>query len=188
MTRFLLHGVLATIIAILLAGCVAKKITNQIPERQGTKAYLKKDYSEAAAKYAEAAKNGNANAKYALATMYMVGEGVDKDMDKTLLLLEQACAQEQKDALLMLGLFYVYGDYVPTDAIKGAALIYRAGVARNDVAMYYMAHLYAAGVGVEKNLRRAQMWMNNAKEFGFPIKDELLTLKGLEALYDNGPG
>ncbi|BDQ36760.1 hypothetical protein SYK_11200 [Pseudodesulfovibrio nedwellii] len=185
MNRFLKYSVFFILITLLPAGCVVEKVTNQIPERQGTKAYLKKDYDTAITKYEYAAENDNANAKYALATMYMEGEGVEKDMNKALQLLEQACDQEQKDALLMLGLFYVYGDNVPTDEIKGAELIYRAGVAENDVAMYYMGHLYAAGVGVKKDLRRAQMWMNNAKKFGFPVKEELLTLKGLEALYDN---
>lgn len=185
MINFLKCSVFLLLITLLPAGCVVEKVTNQIPERQGTKAYLKKDYDTAVTKYTYAAENDNANAKYALAIMYMEGEGVDKDMGKTLQFLEQACVQEQKDALLMLGLFYLYGDNVPTDEVKGADLIYRAGVAQNDVAMYYMGHLYAAGIGVTKDLRRAQMWMNNAKEFGFPVKEELLTLKGLEALYDN---
>nr|WP_321514002.1 tetratricopeptide repeat protein [uncultured Pseudodesulfovibrio sp.] len=183
MSHFLKLSLILLLLVFLSVGCVAEKMINQIPERQGTKAYLKKDYTTAIAKYGEASRNDNADAKYALATMYMEGKGVDKDMAKTLQLLEQACAQEQKDALLLLGLFYVYGDNVPTDAARGASLIYRAGVAKNDVAMYYMGHLYAAGVGVEKDLRRARMWMNNAKEFGFPVKKELLTLKGLEALY-----
>lgn len=168
-----------------LSGCVAEKVISQVPERQGTRAYVKKEYPEAAQKYEQAIGMGNANAMYYLAVMYLEGEGVPKDAARTVELLEKACEQEQKDALLMLGLFYVYGDNVEKDPEKGAQLIYRAGVARNDVAMYYMGHLYAAGLGVDKDIKHAQMWMYNAKRFDFPVPDKLLTKQGLENLYPN---
>lgn len=173
---------LLIIVTLLLTGCV---VANQITEKQAEKAFLKKDYDAAFAKYTSAAKDGSANAQYFLGTMYLEGEGVDKDVNKALELLNQASEQEQKDALLMLGLFYVYGDHVEKDPKKGADLIYRAGLARNDVAMYYMGHLYAAGLGVDKDIRHAQMWMYNAKRFDFPVPPELLTKQGLEDLYDN---
>lgn len=177
--RYFLAPLFAT---VLLSGCV---VTNQILERQGTKAYLKKDYPVALEKFSTAAESGSDYAQYSLAVMYLEGEGVDKDTDKAVQLLTQAADNGQSDAQLMLGLFYVFGDYVTKDPVKGADLIYKAGVNENDVAMYYMGHLYAAGVGVDKDLTRAQMWMQNAKRFGFPVEDELLTLSGLEALYED---
>ncbi|MCJ2164978.1 MULTISPECIES: tetratricopeptide repeat protein [unclassified Pseudodesulfovibrio] len=172
------YTLLLSTIVLLLTGC-----TSSMMERQGTKAYLEKDYATAKMKYDEAIVEGNADAMYHLAVMYAEGQGVQQDYAKAASLLEQAVAQEQEDAQLMLGLFNIYGDGVPKDPAKGAELIKASAVNGNDTAMYYLGNLYAAGLGVQKDLTQALHWMEQAKKAGFPVKDELLTKDGLAALY-----
>jgi hypothetical protein len=168
------------VLLLLLTGCVMSTMN----ERQGTKAYLEKDYASARMKYEEAVADGNAQAMYHLAVMYAQGQGVEQDYAKAAGLLEQSAALGQEDARLMLGLFHLYGDGVPRDLARGAALIATAAENGNDTAMYYLGNLYAAGLGVEKNLDKGLYWMQEAKNAGFPVKDELLTLDGLAALYE----
>lgn len=171
---------LPALLTLALTGCVA---TSQIAERQGTRAYLQKDYATALARYTEAAQGGNARAQYLLAVMYAEGEGVDRDYARAAGLLQQASDQNLDDATVMLGLFHVYGDGVPADPAKGAALIARAADRGNDVAMYYLANLYAAGIGVERDIPRALDWMRKAKQAGFPVEPAMLTKEGLAAAY-----
>lgn len=174
------NPLLPALLALALTGCV---VASQITERQGTRAYLQKDYATALAKYTEAAEAGNAMAQYHLAVMYAEGEGVDKDLERAASLLQQASDQNLDEATLMLGLFHVYGDGVPADPAKGAALITRAADRGNDVAMYYLGNLYAAGLGVDRDIPQALAWMRKAKRAGFPVEDVMLTEEGLAAAY-----
>ncbi|WP_316899621.1 tetratricopeptide repeat protein [Pseudodesulfovibrio indicus] len=178
MKRRILQYALVPALALLLTGCVMSIMT----ERQGTKAYLDKDYAEAKAKYEEAVADGNADAMYHLGVMYAEGQGVKQDYAKAAQLLQQAAAQNQDDAQLMLGMFYIYGDGVPQDPAKGAALIKAAAENRNDTAMYYLGRLYALGLGMPKDLDQALTWMQDAQRAGFPVQEELLTKEGLASL------
>ena len=83
----------------------------------------------------------------------------------------------------MLGLFNVYGDGVPANPEKGAQLITQAAENGNDVAMYYLGHLYAAGLGVPKDSAKGLYWMNKARDNGFPLEESIQTEEDVEALY-----
>ncbi|WP_319584424.1 tetratricopeptide repeat protein [uncultured Pseudodesulfovibrio sp.] len=168
------------LLLLLLTGCVM----GTMYERQGTSAYLEKDYATAKAKYEEAVASGNPQAMYHLAVMYAEGQGVEQDQCKAAELLEKAAALGQDDARLMLGLFNLYGDGVPRDVNKAAGLIKTAAENGNDTAMYYLANLYAAGLGVQKDVDKGLYWMLEARDAGFPVKDELLTRDGLAGLYE----
>lgn len=176
-TRFVKYVLLLAAVSVIATGCLSSMTV-----RQGTKAYLYKDYATAKAKYEEAIEAGNADAMYHLAVMYAEGKGVQQDYAKAAALLQQAVAQEQEDAQLMLGLFYVYGDGVEMNPAKGAELVKASAVNGNDVAMYYLGTFYAKGVGVPKDIAMAKHWMQEAKDSGFPVKPELLTDAGLMAL------
>ena len=177
--RYFGLALILAMMVILQAGCMSVVV-----ERQGTRAYLKKDYDTARMKFEEAASQGNAQAMYHLAVMHAEGLGGRQDFPRAAELLEQAVAQGHDDARLMLGLFNIYGDGVPRNPAKGAALIAASAEDGNDTAMYYLANLHAAGLGVEKNLDHALLWMQKAKDAGFPAKEELLTRGGLAALYE----
>lgn len=180
MRQFIKYILPLTISMVALASCV---VTGQMAERRGTKAYLLKDYGTAYTEYTTAAAEGEPNAQYHLAVMYAEGQGVEKDLVKAAQLLREASDQNQADAQLMLGLFNIYGDGVPVNPEKGAELITKAAEARNDVAMYYLANLYAAGLGVKKDIPTALAWMIQAQGHGFPIEEELLTEEYMEGLY-----
>ncbi|MBG0789787.1 MAG: sel1 repeat family protein [Desulfovibrionaceae bacterium] len=168
--RFVKHVLLLLAAATLCAGC----IMSAIAEKQGRTAYMDKDYATAKVKFEEAAAQGNADAMYHLANMYVEGKGVPQDYAKAAGLLEQAAAQDHDDARLMLGLFYLYGDGVAPDPVRGAQLIKTSAENGNDVAMYYLGNLYASGTGVTRHYPSALYWLQQAKSAGFPVKDELL--------------
>jgi len=180
--RFMQQALILTMIALFSGGCV---VMAQMAERKGNKAYQRQDYATAFEQYSEAADNGSATAQYHLAVMYAEGQGIQEDMTKAAALLQQASAQGQEDAQLMLGLFYVYGDGVKQDPAKGAEWIKTSAEKGNDVAMYYLGNLYAAGLGVTKDIPTALYWMGQAKDSGFPVKDDHLTEAGLASLYES---
>ncbi len=173
------HLMIIALAVAIVSGCVASHRL----ERQGTKAYLAKDYQTAQAKYNEAIAEGSVNANYHLAVMYAEGQGVDQDYAKAAGLLKTAEAQGNNDARLMLGLFNVYGNGVPENPEEGARLITLAAKRGSDVAMYYLGHLYAAGLGVDQDIPTALSWMQKAKSKGFPVKEEFLTAEGLKKSY-----
>ncbi len=180
MKRTALNSIIIIAFAVaIFSGCVA---SNRL-ERQGTKAYIAKDFQTAVIKYNEAIADGSIKANYHLAVMYAQGEGVEQNYSKAAELLKTAEAKGDNDARVMLGLFNVYGDGVPANPEKGAKLISIAAEEGSDVAMYYLGHLYAAGLGVEKDIPMALKWMKKANKKGFPVKKEFLSVEGLKKLY-----
>ncbi len=180
MVKTLITSLSVCILATLICGCV---VTGQMAERRGTKAYLLKDYPTALTNYQEAVAEGDKDAQYHLAVMYAEGQGVAKDIKRAAELLKLAAAQDQTDAQLMLGLFNIYGDGMPVNPEEGARLITLAAEAGNDVAMYYLANLYAAGLGVKKDLTKGLYWMQQAREHDFPVEDSIKTEADIDALY-----
>lgn len=159
-------------------GCVAGQVT----QRRGDKAYRAQDYTTAATEYTEAVASGNLNAMYHLGVMYMEGQGVSKDATKGATLVHQAAEAGLADAQLMYGLFSIYGDGVPMNPLEGIRWLTMAADQENDIAMYYLGTVYAMGLGVNTDIPTALLWMNKAKENGFPVEDALLTEQGLSTL------
>ena len=173
------HIILSFCSALLAAGCM----TTYGLEQQGIRAYSDRNYETAYKNFSRSVEYGREKAKYHLAVMFAEGNGVEQDYKKAAQLLNDAAKAGSSDAELMLGLFYVQGDGVAQNPEKGFEFISAAAKKDNDVAMYYLGHLYASGIGVKQNFDTALEWMEKAKENGFPVKEELLTTRGLRALY-----
>ncbi len=74
------HIMIIVLAAAVASGCVAN---NRRLERQGTKAYIAKDFQTAQTKYTEAIAEGSVKANYHLAVMYAEGKGVRQDYEMT---------------------------------------------------------------------------------------------------------
>ncbi|ACU60725.1 SEL1-like repeat protein [Chitinophaga pinensis] len=95
---------------------------------------VKQNYEQAVYYYGVAVENGNAFAKWRLACLYMDGNGVDTDLEKALLLLHEAVA-EQAEAHLDLVAIYMSADYYDEDK-AGAHLAAAEEAEVPDVATY----------------------------------------------------
>ena len=126
MKRLMLHLVVATNIVVtsstvsaetkkvnlsaglnyVLSQVVTKGDNNQSHHNMGMLYYLGKkgvpvDHKKAAEWFSKAAVNGFAPSQYALAVMYLNGDGVPQDAKKGVTLLQSAARQGQPDAVKM---------------------------------------------------------------------------------------
>lgn len=95
---------------------------------------VKADDRAAAYWFGLAAAQGHRASEYALAGMYLEGEGgLPKDMGKATDLLFESAAQGFDKAQLALGISYEFGEGVPRNRTKAIALIRKSGLS-NEIA------------------------------------------------------
>jgi TPR repeat protein len=128
----------------------------------GLAAYDQGDYATAYRELAAAAAGGAPAAQYALARMYLSGEGVSRDSATGMKWLREAATAGVGPAQYQLGVSYELGIITPQDYGK-AARWYRIA-ADHDVplAQYRLGLLYLNGLGVAADLIAAHMWLNLA--------------------------
>jgi TPR repeat protein len=125
------------------------------------------------------AKQGDAQAQYALALLYEYGsETISRDKKKSLRLFEQSAKKQVAGACLYIGLKYEHGNGVSQDFEK--AICYYLCAANQDwpMAQFFLADFYAEGKGVEKSIPIALAWLGLASEYNYPkAHAELLKLQ-----------
>ena len=72
-------------------------------------------YSIAATEFDIFAQKGDSNSQFKLANMYQLAQGVEKDMDKSIIWMEKSAMQGHVMAQLSLGRLYAQGDDVEQD-------------------------------------------------------------------------
>jgi TPR repeat protein len=128
----------------------------------GLAAYDRGDYATAYRELAPAAADGAPAAQYALARMYLSGEGVTRDSAKGLKWMREAATAGVGLAQYQLGAGYELGIVTPQDYSE-AARWYRMAADRSvALAQYHLGLLYLNGVGVTGDLVAAHMWLNLA--------------------------
>jgi TPR repeat protein len=128
----------------------------------GLAAYDRGDFLTAYRELAPAAAGGAPAAQYAVARMYLSGEGVPRDGAEGLKWLRKAALAGVGVAQYQLGAYYEWGVEVPQDYSE-AARWYRMAADRGvPVAQYRLGLLYLRGFGVAKDLVAAHMWLNLA--------------------------
>ena len=128
----------------------------------GLAAYDRGDFAIAYRELAPAAAGGAPAAQYAVARMYLSGEGVSRDGAEGLKWLRKAALAGIGVAQYQLGAYYEWGVEVPQD-YGDAARWYRMAADRGvAVAQYRLGLLYFGGFGVERDLVTAHMWLNLA--------------------------
>jgi TPR repeat protein len=128
----------------------------------GLAAYDQGDYATAFGELDPAAAGGAPAAQYALARMYLAGEGVARDSAKGLKWLREAATNGVGLAQYQLGACYELGIVIPQDYGE-AARWYRMAADRGvALAQYRLGLLYLDGRGVAGDLVAAHMWLNLA--------------------------
>lgn len=128
----------------------------------GLAAYDRGDYAAAYRELAPAAAGGAPSAQYALARMYLSGEGVARDSAQGLKWLREAATAGVGLAQYQLGVCYEWGVVAPQDYAE-AARWYRLAADRGvPLAQYHLGVLYLNGLGVAGDLVAAHMWLNLA--------------------------
>jgi TPR repeat protein len=128
----------------------------------GLAAYDRGDFATAYRELAPAAAGGEPAAQYALARMYLSGEGVDRDGAEGLKWLRKAAMAGVGAAQYQLGACHEWGIAVAQDYGE-AARWYRMAADRGvPAAQYRLGLLYLNGAGLERDPVAAHMWLNLA--------------------------
>ena len=113
-----------------------------------------------------AAEGGNAEAQYALATMYKEGRGVPKDMRKAMLLMRQASVAGNLDAMVEFAIAQFNGEGVNKDEAAAAQLFLKAAHLGNPIAQNRLARILMAGRGMPADAAEAIKWHWSSKAAG----------------------
>ena len=137
----------------------------------GWQAYLDGRYAAALRDLKPLAEAGNADAEYALGTMYSQGRGVLRDARMAAHWYEQAARQGHVEASFSLGFLLFYGvgsdgQATPPDPAAGLPWIEAAATHGNAAAQYFLGAAYWVGNGVETNRETALRWTLLAAEQG----------------------
>ena len=93
---------------------------------------------DAAGWYDRASKQRNEFAQYRLAKMYLMGNGVPKDVSRAVELLEASAEQGNQYAEYLLGKLYLDGTLVPRDIALGMAYMEHAAQQGNAYAQFFV--------------------------------------------------
>ena len=113
---------------------------------------------------------------------YLRGDGVDKDLEKAVSLIEKSAQQGHAHAQFYLGLFYAQGE-IKSKNINKAVDFFKKSAQKDDTdAQFYLGLLYKNGNGVPQDFSKANLYFEKAARKGFyPAQYELglLYLRGL---------
>ena len=120
----------------------------------------KKEETKAVEFWQKAARLGNANAQYALASHWLkTGTG---DLQQALEWIQKAAEGENTAAMYSLGKLYLEGEVVPPDIKRAIELFEKAALKGHDYAAYRLGRLYLSGEKIEKNVELAMEWFGQA--------------------------
>ena len=141
-------------------------IANEYEEAQ--KRVKEGKHKEAMELFMSAAEKGDKKAQYTLGSAYFQGDGVEKDMKKSIYWLEKSAKQGFVDAQGFLGFIYSGGLGVERDIQK--ALFYNEKAAKqgNANAQNTLAGLYTHYPEIPVDIKKAQYWYSKA------VKQDLL--------------
>ena len=121
---------------------------------------------------------GNADAQFKLGSMYLLGQGVPRDMSKAAQWFQKAAEQGHADAQFNLGNAYAIGLGIERNPVKGAQWYQKAAEQGHAAAQLNLGNMYRLGRGVEKDEAKAVQWLQKAAEQGNAKAQELLKAMG----------
>jgi TPR repeat protein len=114
----------------------------------------------------EAHEYGDARATYALATWYLYGRSVRKNLRKAIALLREAARSGLPDALFDLAVCYEQGEGVPENQRRAARLYVEAALRGDAQSLYEVGRCYYYGLGVPVDRALARIWLDRARGLG----------------------
>ena len=139
------------------------------------------DLGEAAQWFRKAGEQGHPDALCNYAFLLYSGNGVEKDVERSVELFEQAAKLGQKQAMLNLGIYYINHDVPQIE--KGMDYLKTAAKEGEAEAAYTLGILYFEGKKVPQDLELARKCFEQGAEMGEPE-----SLYSLGFLYSKGYG
>jgi len=129
-----------------------------------------------------AADAGNPEAQYALATFYKEGNGVPKDLEKAVRLLQAASLADNVDAEVEYAIALYNGTGTPQNQPAAVALLRKAARQNSPIAQNRLAHVLLSGKGTPIDKVEGLKWHLIAKGVGKgdPTLDEAFADVGPE--------
>jgi uncharacterized protein len=112
------------------------------------------------------ADNGNVDAQYELAMMYLKGRGVTTNGRTALRYMQKAADQGDVRAITRLGIINYKGEAGEVD-YQQALLLFNRVSGESALAQYYLGEMYASGAGVKRDYSTAIDWYKKAADGGF---------------------
>lgn len=156
-----------------------------VPENDAKKAAenMTKDNQEIASEITGYAEQGDIQAKVFAAYRYASGNGVERDFDKAISLLEEAADAGNATAQRVLGYAYTNGTLVNYDFNKAFELTSASAAQGNIGAECNLGELYEKGYGVEKDEAEAMKWYQKAADSGNRV-----AMYRIAKMYEKGVG
>lgn len=151
---------LATVSLTIAAGSAGAGI------EEGAEAARRGDYAVAFLEFREAATQGNAEAQYRLAVLYVQGRGVARSALDAEMWMRKAAEQNHPAAQTGLGYMYLLGLGVARDDEMALHWYRKAADLGDGAAQYGLGVLYAQGRGVDMDQAEALKWYRKAAEQG----------------------
>lgn len=142
-----------------------------------------RDAAAAARWFGEAAALGHTGALNNLGQMHLAGDGVPKDLQKGITLLEKAAQLGYSKAMYSLGVIYEDGRGVPANPSKAADWYERAAIEGHAQAQNIVASLYRFGQGrPQDSVKAADLYRASAEQ------GNAIAAYNLGALHADGEG
>ncbi len=141
-------------------------------ERKGDSSFDKKNYVKAYKYYTAASKNGSGYAYFQLYAMNHNGEGRKKNATLATQMLHKATKLQYPMAEVILANRYLYKK--PRNSQEALRLLESAAKKEYVYAYVDLYRMYSKGIGVKKNINKANQYSRLAKANGYNINKELI--------------
>jgi len=123
---FLPRRMMGAVLAAVIFGTATTPALAQSELKTGVTAYRAGDYKTALREFSKLAETGHANAQFNLAILYLTGNGVERDVARSVELHRKAADQKLPAAQHGLGVFYYQGIGVKQDYAEALKWFKRA--------------------------------------------------------------
>lgn len=121
-------------------------------------AYRSGDYATAYRLYLARADAGDADAQVAIAEMYNLGQGIERNYEQAVVYLRKAAEQGHARAQFALAVMLYRGHGVPKDEEAAEQWTRKAAEQGNAAGQYFLGTLYLEGTAVPKSIPDAFVW------------------------------
>lgn len=125
--------------------------------------------AEAVGWYQQAAAQNNQYARFRLGKLYLLGDGVPKDIPVALGYLTASAGQGNQFAQYTLGKLYLPGEDVPQDIPAALGYLTSSAEQGNPFARYTLGKLYLAGDSVSQDIPSALKYLTASAKQGNPF-------------------
>ena len=168
----ILKYLVTVLFLIVFSGCSNSLVSNiqqDFYNQYADMKYKDKDYTGAYDSYKESALKGNAYAYYKLYVMNIKGQGVAKDDNLALQMLEKSAELKYPAAQVILANRLIY-TIKKRDIKRGIRLLKEAAAQEYASAYNDLYTIYWYGIGVEKNISEAGKYYRLARANGINLK------------------